>query len=116
MVTVTDVMGAILGRLQSMETDEADAMVTRREDGSLLVDGAVPIEDVRELLGGIALPDVETLDYHTAAGMAIAHFGRIPNVGEFFDWDGWRIEVVDLDGPRVDKLLLQPLPQDDRDA
>ena len=116
MVTVTDVMGAILGRLQSMETDEADAMVARREDGSLLVDGALPIEDVRELLGGIALPDVETLDYHTAAGMAIAHFGRIPNVGEYFDWDGWRIEVVDLDGPRVDKLLLQRLDRETHDA
>lgn len=116
MVTVTDVMGAILGRLQSLETDESDANVVRREDGSLLVDGALPIEDVRELLGGIALPDVEAFDYHTAAGMAIAHFGRIPNVGEYFDWEGWRIEVVDLDGPRVDKLLLQPLDKDARDA
>ena len=67
-------------------------------------------------LGGIALPDVEAFDYHTAAGMAIAHFGRIPNVGEYFDWDGWRIEVVDLDGPRVDKLLLQPLDRSADDA
>ncbi len=116
MVTVTDVMGAILGRLQSMQTDETDAMVARREDGSLLVDGALPIEDVRELLGGIALPDIEEFDYHTAAGMAIAHFGRIPNVGEYFDWDGWRIEVVDLDGPRVDKLLLQRLDRGTHDA
>jgi putative hemolysin len=116
MVTTSDVMGAILGRLQSPETDEADAMVALREDGSLLVDGALPIEDVRELLGGISLPDLEALDYHTAAGMAIAHFGRIPNVGEYFDWDGWRIEIVDLDGPRVDKLLLVRLPQEARDA
>jgi putative hemolysin len=116
MVTVTDVMGAILGRLQSMQTDETDAMVARREDGSLLVDGALPIEDVRELLGGIALPDIEEFDYHTAAGMAIAHFGRIPNVGEYFDWEGWRIEVVDLDGPRVDKLLLQRLDRETNDA
>ena len=117
MVTTSDVMGAILGRLQAAETtDFADAMVAVREDGSLLVDGALPIEDVRELLGGISLPDLEEMDYHTAAGMAIAHFGRIPNVGEYFDWEGWRIEVVDLDGPRVDKLLLQRLPQEARDA
>jgi putative hemolysin len=116
MVTTSDVMGAILGRMQSAESDEADAMVAVREDGSLLVDGALPIEDVRELLGGIALPDMEALDYHTAAGMAIAHFGRIPNVGEYFDWEGWRIEIVDLDGPRVDKLLLQRLPQEAPDA
>ena len=90
-------------------------MVTR-EDGSLLVDGTLSTDDMRELLGGGNLPDLDEMDYHTAAGMVIAHFGRIPNVGEYFDWNGWRIEVVDLDGPRVDKLLLQPLPQDARDA
>ena len=116
MVTVTDVIGAILGRLQSGEATDTDPLVVMREDGSLLVDGALPIEDVRELLGGGALPDQDSLDYHTAAGMAIAHFGRIPNVGEYFDWGNWRIEVVDLDGPRVDKLLLQRLSQELRDA
>ena len=57
MVTVTDLIGAILGRLQSGETTDADPLVVMREDGSLLVDGALPIEDVRELLGGGALPD-----------------------------------------------------------
>ena len=116
MVTVTDVIGAILDRLQSGEATDTDPLVVMREDGSLLVDGALPIEDVRELLGGGALPDQDSLDYHTAAGMAIAHFGRIPNVGEYFDWGNWRIEVVDLDGPRVDKLLLQRLSQELRDA
>ena len=57
-------------------------------------------------MGGATLPDAEDGDYHTLAGMCIAHFGRIPHVGEHFDWAGWRIEVVDLDGARVDKLLL----------
>jgi putative hemolysin len=108
MVTVTDLMGAIIGRLQSGEAaEDGEPMVVTRDDGSLLVDGALPVDDLRELLGGGPLPDLDTLDYHTAAGMAIAHYGRIPNVGEHFDWEGWRIEVVDLDGPRVDKLLLQ---------
>jgi putative hemolysin len=55
------------------------------------------------------LPLEDEYDYHTAAGMVIAQFGRIPNVGEHFEWSGWRIEIVDLDGPRVDKLLLQRL-------
>jgi len=82
-------------------------MVTR-EDGSLLVDGSMTIDTLRELLGGGELPGEAEHDYHTAAGMLIAQFGRIPNVGEAFTWNGWRIEVVDLDGPRVDKLLLQP--------
>jgi putative hemolysin len=116
MVTVTDLMAAILGRVQQGETADADALVVVREDGSLLVDGVLPIDDLRELLGGGPLPDLDEFDYHTAAGMVIAHFGRIPNVGEHFDWDGWRIEVVDLDGPRVDKLLLQRIGQDAADA
>jgi len=115
MVTTSDVIGAIIGRLQA-ESADSDARVITREDGSLLVDGTLSADDLRELLGGGPLPDNEEFDYHTAAGMVIAHFGRIPNVGEYFDWEDWRIEVVDLDGPRVDKLLLQRLSQDARDA
>ncbi len=116
LVTVSDLMGAIVGRLQSVENNDEDALVVHREDGSLLVDGTLPTEDLRELMDGAALPDADEGDYHTLAGMCIAHFGRIPNVGEHFDWAGWRIEVVDLDGARVDKLLLRHLPQDGDDA
>jgi putative hemolysin len=105
MVTVNDLMGAVLGRLQSGETPDSEALVIERADGSLLVDGSLPVDELRELIGQ-RLPHLDDHDYHTAAGMAIAHFGRIPNTGEFFDWSGWRIEVVDLDGPRIDKLLL----------
>ena len=108
MVTVNDLMGAVLGRLQSGETPDSEALVIERADGSLLVDGSLPVDELRELIGQ-RLPHLDDHDYHTAAGMAIAHFGRIPNTGEFFDWSGWRIEVVDLDGPRIDKLLLTRL-------
>ena len=106
-------MGAVIGRVQSGENADAEALVVERDDGSLLVDGSLPVDDLRELLGGGALPNEDEHDYHTAAGMTIAWFGRIPNTGEHFDWDGWRIEVVDLDGPRVDKLLVQRLPADE---
>ena len=64
-------------------------------------------EELRELVGGGTLPGEADHDFHTAAGMVIAYFGRIPHVGESFSWNGWMIEVVDLDGPRIDKLLLQ---------
>ena len=67
------------------------------------------------LLGGGALPAQDEHDYHTAAGMLIAQFGRIPHVGESFEWAGWRIEVMDLDGPRIDKLLLARLDAGARD-
>jgi len=106
LVTISDLMGAIVGRLQAVENADEDALVITRDDGSLLVGGTLPTEDLRELMDGAALPDAEDGDYHTLAGMCIAHFGRIPHVGEHFDWAGWRIEVVDLDGARVDKLLL----------
>ena len=111
MVTLNDLMGAVLGRVQSGENADAEALVVTRDDGSLLVDGSLPIDDLRELLGGGALPEEDEHDYHTAAGMTIARFGRIPHAGEHFDWDGWRIEVVDLDGPRVDKLLMQRIDE-----
>jgi putative hemolysin len=115
LVTVSDLMGAIVGRLQAVENTDEDALVVTREDGSLLVGGTLPTEDLRELLDGAALPDAEEGAYHTLAGMCIAHFGRIPHVGEYFDWAGWRIEIVDLDGARIDKLLLRRLPQHDGD-
>jgi len=107
LVTVNDVLEAVIGRTQTGEGPDAVSQVTTREDGSLLVDGGASVETVRELIGIGALPGEDEHDYHTAAGMVIARFGRIPNVGEHFEWGGWRIEVVDLDGPRIDKLLLQ---------
>ena len=115
MVTLNDLMGAVLGRMQSGESADADPLVVTRADGSMLVDGSLPIDDMQELLGGRSLPGEDEHDYHTAAGMVIAWFGRIPHVAEYFDWAGWRIEVVDLDGPRIDKLLLQRIAAIDDD-
>ena len=106
-VSVNDVLEAVIGRTSTGEGADAHPLVVEREDGSLLVDGGLAADSLRELMDGKPLPDGDDRDYNTAAGMTIAHFGRIPNVGEHFDWAGWRIEVVDLDGPRIDKLLLQ---------
>lgn len=114
LVTVNDLMGAVIGRLQSHESMPDQAPVIEREDGSYLIDGSLHVEDLRELVDGDKLPDQDEHDFHTAAGMVIAHFGRIPHVGEHFSWGRWRIEVVDLDGPRIDKLLLER--REDADA
>ncbi len=114
LVTVNDLMGAVIGRLQSSETPDADALVVERPDGSLLVDGSLPVDELREILGA-RLPNEDDHDYHTAAGMAIAWFGRIPNIAESFEWNGWRVEIIDLDGPRIDKLLLTRLERKDAD-
>jgi putative hemolysin len=109
-VTVNDLLGAVIGRTQTGEGTDAEPMVVQREDGSWLVDGALSVEELRELVGGGRLPGEDDHDYHTAAGMVIAQLGRIPNAGEHFRWGAWRIEVVDLDGPRIDKLLLGRVP------
>lgn len=110
LVTVNDLLGAVIGRTQTGEGADAEPMVVTRDDGSLLVDGGLPVEELRELLGGGALPGEQEHDYHTAAGMVIARFNRIPSTGEAFEWNGWRVEVVDLDGPRIDKLLVGRAP------
>ena len=119
-VTVNDVMSAVIGRVQSGASgsegfEESDSPVVERADGSWFIDGSLHVEDLRELLGD-NVPGQDEHDFHTAAGMVIAHFGRIPNVGEMFSWPGWRIEVADLDGPRIDKLLLyRDAPEDSND-
>ncbi|MCF7222721.1 hemolysin family protein [Marilutibacter chinensis] len=116
LVTVNDLLGAVIGRIQATEAEDSEAPVVQRADGTWLLDGSLSLDDLRELIDGGRLPIDEEPDFHTAAGMVISHFGRIPHVGEHVDWDGWRIEVVDLDGPRIDKLLLQALPDLDADS
>jgi putative hemolysin len=114
-VTITDIMDAVLGRLQAGENEGDEALVVEREDGSLLVDGGLHIDELRELTGE-RLTDADEHGYNTTAGLTIAHFGRIPHVGEYFQLGTWRVEVVDLDGPRIDKLLLQRTPDATADA
>ena len=114
-VTITDIMDAVLGRLQAGENEGDEALVVEREDGSLLVDGGLHIDELRELTGE-RLADADEHGYNTTAGLTIAYFGRIPHVGEYFQLGMWRVEVVDLDGPRIDKLLLQRTPAAATDA
>lgn len=110
MVSANDLLDAVLGRVQASEASEDEALVVTRADGSFLVDGRLSSEELRELLSLNTLPGEEEHDFHTAAGLVIARFGRIPHAGEHFDWQGWRLEVVDLDGARIDKLLIARLP------
>jgi len=107
LVTLEDLMDAIIGRLQSNDASDPDDMpIMLRDDGSWLVDGGLATDDLRELLGINELPDEDDRDYNTLAGMVIAQFGRIPHVGESFVWKNFRFEVVDLDGARLKKLVI----------
>ena len=106
LVSLNDILGAVLGKTASLNVETVGAPIVRREDGSYLVDGALGTDDLRELLSLSQLPNEEDHDFRTAAGMVMAQFGRIPAVGESFRWRDLRFEVVDLDGPRIDKLLI----------
>ena len=106
MVTPTDVLTAIAGDLPELAGEEEPDAV-RREDGSWLLDGRMPIDDAERTL------DVEDMrqddDFETVAGFVLAQLGRVPAVGESLEWNGWRFEVIDLDGHRVDKVLASPV-------
>ncbi len=106
-VTLNDVVTALLGEvLRHGEASEPDA--TRRADGSWLVEARMPLH---ELVRTLAIEDVAPDELHgasTAAGLLIALLGRLPRVGESVVWRGWRIEVVDMDQQRIDKLLVSP--------
>ncbi|HEY0180769.1 MAG TPA: hemolysin family protein [Dokdonella sp.] len=115
LVTLNDLLSAVVGKTAAPLTEAPTHPIVQRDDGSWLVDGSVGIDDLRELLGLSELPNEEEHDFRTAAGMVTAHFGRIPQPGEHFSWNGFRFEVVDLDGARIDKLLIArvaPAPAD----
>ena len=114
-VTINDILGAIVGKLEHVEDDDHDPQITVRHDGSFLLEGTLPIEEFKELVGSGLLPGEDDHDFVTVAGFVIANLGRIPHVGELFNWGKWQIEVVDLDGPRVDKLLLSKAADEDSD-
>lgn len=110
LVTLNDLLSAVVGKNAAPVQATGNSPVVQREDGSWLIDGALGTDDLRELLGLHELPQEADHDFHTAAGMVVAHFGRIPQVGEHFHWRDLRFEVVDLDGARIDKLLVKREP------
>ena len=108
LITTSDVLEAIVGDIPTPgESDEAD--VIHREDGSWLVDGKVLADELKELLQKDELPFEDENLYQTLGGLVMAFLDRIPRSGNHFDWDGYRFEVVDMDGHRVDKVLIKPL-------
>ncbi|MEB3332279.1 MAG: transporter associated domain-containing protein, partial [Synechococcaceae cyanobacterium] len=108
----TDLMEAIVGDLPSLE-DGDDPPVVRREDGSWLMDGSLDVSDFREHSGCPPLPDQELAGYNTLGGFILHRLGHVPCSGEHVSWEGLRFEVVDMDGQRIDKLLITPLRLDD---
>lgn len=103
-ISERDVLEAITGEF-SAPSDE-DAWAVRREDGSWLMDGLIPVPELKDRLDLKELPDEERGRYNTLAGMVMLLLGRLPRTTDTVAWQGWRFEVVDLDGKRVDKVLV----------
>jgi putative hemolysin len=84
---------------------QEDAWAVRREDGSWLLDGLIPLPELKDLLGFKEVPEEDKGRYNTLSGMIMWLLGRLPRTGEVIAWEKWRLEVVDLDGKRIDKVL-----------
>jgi len=113
LVTPMDILKAIAGELPHTGSRE-HAEAVQREDGSWLVDGQLSIHEAERLLGRSDLAEGEA--YHTMAGFVLWRLGRLPLAGESLVWRDLRIEVVDMDGPRIDKLLVTPRTAQEQEA
>ena len=103
-ITLRDVLEAITGEFGPESGD--DAWAVRREDGSWLMDGLIPVPEIKDRLEIKDLPEEDRGRYNTLAGMIMLLLGRLPRTTDVVEWGDWRFEVVDLDGKRVDKVLV----------
>jgi len=109
LVTLQDVLEAVTGEFKPQSTD--DAWAVQREDGSWLLDGLIPIPELKDRLQLESAPDEKRGRYHTLSGLMMWLLGRVPQTGEVATLANWRLEVIDLDGKRVDKVLATRLPE-----
>lgn len=106
-ISVRDVLEAIAGEFSA--PSDGDAWAVQREDGSWLMDGLIPVPEFKDRLELKELPEEDRGRYNTLAGMIMLLLGRLPRTTDAVEWDAWRFEVVDLDGKRVDKVLVTRL-------
>ena len=106
LLSLHDLVEAITGDLG--DTPERSDEAVQRPDGSWLLDGALPVHQVRSLLQLGPLPGEDTGDFETLGGFLMASLGRIPETGDAYSWDNFNFEVVDMDGRRIDRVLVSP--------
>ncbi len=108
LVTLNDLMESIVGGLPSIEDEEGPLVVTR-DDGSWLIDGGLDLDAFIELINHDIFDIDQEGRYHTLAGFVMHVLERIPHEADHFVWQGYRFEVIDMDGKRVDKILVTPI-------
>jgi len=107
LVTPSDILEAIVGDLPEAG-EQVEPLAVQREDGSWLLDGMLPVDEFKDLFDLGELPGEDQGIYQTLAGFVVMQLGRIPAATDYFVWEGLKIEVVDMDGNRVDKVLVTP--------
>lgn len=115
LVTLEDILTALVGDFPNAN-EAPDAEAVQREDGSWLVDGMFQIDDFKDRFELETMPDVGEGYYQTVSGLVMAMLGRIPDPGDYFDWAGYRVEVMDMDGRRVDKVLVTRIDEGNHPA
>jgi putative hemolysin len=113
-ISVRDVLEAITGEFAT--TASEDSWAVQRADGSWLLDGLIPVPELKDRLELKELPEEDRGRYNTLAGMIMLLLGRLPHTTDTVEWNGWRFEVVDLDGKRVDKVLVSKLDEPEGDT
>ena len=108
-VTLDDLMYSLVGDMMPLADDTEDALAVRRPDGSWLLDGLLPIDEMKDKLDIRHVPQESLGNYHTVGGFVLASLGRIPRKAERFAWADWEFEVVDVDRNRVDQVLATPM-------
>ena len=103
MVTMTDLIEAITGEFKPRRAE--DAWAIQRDDGSWLLDGTIPVPELKDRLHLKDLPEEDRGSYQALSGMLLLMLGRVPRAGDHASWEGWRFEIVDMDGRRIDKVL-----------
>jgi putative hemolysin len=111
LLTHHDILEAIAGDIP-FDGRPNDPKAVRRHDGSWLFDGMLSIDEFKEVFHLDDLPGEKRDAYQTLGGFLFTRMGRIPSVSEYFEWNGLRFEVVDMDGKRIDKILVAPLLSD----
>ncbi len=106
-VTLQDLIEAITGEFRPR--DPATSWAVQRDDGSWLLDGHIPVPELKDRLGLDAVPDEERGRYHTLSGLMMLLTGRLPKEGDRVEWETWRFEIVDMDGRTIDKVLASRL-------
>lgn len=108
-VTLQDVLEAITGEFKTPRAE--DAWAVQRDDGSWLLDGLIPVPELKDRLGLKNVPEEERGRYNTLSGMLMLLLGRLPQTTDRCDWEDWTFEIVDLDGKRIDKVLAVRKPE-----